>query len=210
LFGPPLVHVRERRRSSIVDAEVVIRGELSPSERLLWAGRPRQGIVFRGSDWFAIPITILWVAFFVFAIINVITESPEVGAAVMGSIMMSLFLLVGIGFGVGRFLIDRWLRARTTYGISSERVLIVCQCFGRKVKSLYLETLTDLALTEYANGSGTIVFGPRGSKSDFYNQTGWHVIGWESRPLFELREGARRVHEMVRDARRAAVTTRTV
>ncbi len=194
-----------------MDAETIIRKELSPSETLLWAGRPRQGIAFRAYDIGLIPFSLLWLAFCVFGFFNVITETPQPGAAVMGAVIMTIMFLVGLFFGFGRFFVDNWLRARTVYGITSERVLIVSHCFRRKVRSLCLDTLHDLTLTEFANGSGTIIFGPVAPKSGWYAQAGWYTQpgwsrwGWEFVPLFELAENARQVYETVRDARRAAI-----
>jgi hypothetical protein len=191
-------------RSSTVNAEAIIRRELSPSEALLWAGRPRLGIVFRAYDLLLVPFTLLWLAMVVGGEINVLMESPP-GAAVAGTVFLSVFFLVGLFFGFGRFFVDRWLRERTVYGVSSERVLIVSHWFRRKVKSLCLDTLIDLTLTESANGSGTITFGPLAPMSGWYVRPGWTGWGWAYIPLFELAEGARQVYETVRDARRAAI-----
>ena len=43
-----------------IDAEDELRSELDNTERLLWAGRPKQGVVFYGIDVFLIPFSILW------------------------------------------------------------------------------------------------------------------------------------------------------
>jgi len=186
-----------------VDPEAIIRGQLSPSEMLLWSGRPRQGIVFRAYDWFLIPSYLLWLAFFAIAFLNVITETPQPVAAAMGAVFVSGFFLAGLLFGFGRFFVDRWLRARTVYGITSERVMIVSHWFQKKVKTICLDTLVDLTLTESAN-AGTITFGPLAPMSGWYAQAGWSSFGWQYVPLFELGEHTRQVYEIVRDARRAA------
>ena len=33
---------------------------LDPGEKLLWAGRPAQGIVFTPLDWYFIPFSVIW------------------------------------------------------------------------------------------------------------------------------------------------------
>jgi hypothetical protein len=191
-----------------VDAQAVIRSQLSPSEQMLWAGRPRQGIVFHTSDLFFIPFMVLWLALCVFGVFNVIAESPDPAGAAVGVIMLTIFFLFGVGFGFGRFFIDRWIRARTVYGISSERILIVIQAFRRTVKSLCLDTLTDVTLTQSANGSGIITFGP---VPPWYwsTQAGWSNWGWGALPMFELADNPREVYETVRNARRIANTGRS-
>src|SRR5262249_50119634 len=70
------------------------------------------------------------------------------------------FVLVGLYIMFGRFLLDVRQRAATTYGVTSERVIIISGLFSRAIKSLNVATLTDLSLSERSNGGGTITFGP--------------------------------------------------
>jgi hypothetical protein len=183
-----------------VNAEAIIQGELSPSETLLWAGRPRLGIVFRGIDGYFIPFSVLILGFSVFWCFGVVAQGDPIGLVVGVPLV-----LLGLYAGFGRFFVDRWLRSRMAYGISSDRVIIVSEWFSRRVRSLCLETLTDLSLTERANGAGRITFGPGLSLYGWHAQSSWLGSGSLSIPMFDLAENARQVYETVRNARRAAI-----
>jgi hypothetical protein len=130
-------------------------GELLDSdERLLWTGRPRQGFFVRAADAFAIPFSVFWTGFAV--IWMVLALKANNGFAVIGVPL----LLIGLYMMVGRFFVDSWQRARTWYGITNHRVLIVSLFFRRNVKSLNLRTLSAVTMTERADGIGSITFGP--------------------------------------------------
>jgi hypothetical protein len=83
------------------------------------------------------------------------------------------FLLVGSHRIFGRFLIDAKQRAKTTYGLTSERIVIVSGLFARNVKSLNLRTLSDVSLNERPDGSGTITFGQGHPYSSWFQGMGW-------------------------------------
>ena len=53
---------------------LVISKELASEERLLWSGRPQQGVVFRRTDLFLIPFSLLWCEFVVFWEATVLTR----------------------------------------------------------------------------------------------------------------------------------------
>lgn len=70
-----------------------------------------------------------------------------------------IFLVVGLYFLVGRFVIDMRARARTPYALTSERVLIFGGLFSHRLTSLSLRNLNEMTLSEKASGEGSIVFG---------------------------------------------------
>jgi hypothetical protein len=60
----------------------------------------------------------------------------------------------------GRFVVDAWLRSKTSYAVTNRRALITRSApFGRFV-SLNLNRLPDMELKDDATGRGTVRFGP--------------------------------------------------
>ena len=59
------------------DLENDLRPNLASDEKLIWTGRPKTGIVFRGSDLFLVPFSLLWGGFAIFWETSVIaTDAP--------------------------------------------------------------------------------------------------------------------------------------
>ena len=183
-----------------VDEE--IRRQLSAGERVLWSGRPVQGIVFRASDVFNIPFSLMWGGFAFFWEWSVVS-SPKAPAffAAWGI----PFVLVGLYLIVGRFFVDAQQRARTYYAVTNERVLIVSGVFRRVVKSLSLRTLTDVSLSEKPNGDGSVTFGAASALSAMYGLFGgWSRTGAQLGPQFDVIPKAKAVYEVIREAQKEA------
>ncbi len=146
------------------EPESKLDGELREREQLLWYGRPKQGIRLRAIDALLIPFSLMWCGFAIFWEVTALT----MGAPFFFALWGIPFVLVGLYFVFGRFLVEAKGREKTYYGVTDERIIIVSGLFSRKVKSLNLRTLSDVSLTEKADGSGTITFGPtrwpRGSR----------------------------------------------
>lgn len=171
---------------------------LERGERLLWAGTPRQGIVFRASDLFQVPFSLLWAGFASFWNWSVwVSDAP-----ILFRLFGLPFLVVGAYVSVGRFWVDARRRARTTYGVTDRRVIIASGVVASALKSLDLQTLSDITLTERADGSGTITFGAGNMLTGMYAGTPWP--GMTQPPAFELIPDARRVYAIVRDAQTAS------
>ncbi|HEY3393526.1 MAG TPA: hypothetical protein VGK58_12520 [Lacipirellulaceae bacterium] len=178
--------------------EDVIRRELSPTEQLLWAGRPRQGFVLRAADSLIIPFSIMWGGFAIFWEANAIA----MGAGWFFALWGIPFVVIGLYLMVGRFWVDARQRAATTYGVTSERIIIISGLLSRNVKSLNIDALPDVSLSERSDGGGVITFLTAPYLHSWFVNAQWPGMGQHIVPNFELAERARDVYEIIRNAQR--------
>ncbi len=171
--------------------------DLGRNEKVLWTGAPRQGLVLRPMDAFVIPFSVVWAG----GVLS-ITMVPKFPQPPMFALFHALFLAVAFYITIGRFIVDIWVRARTTYAVTNERVIIQSGAFTPTVKSLNLRTLSDITLSERPNGSGTITFGPGNPWGAWGNGMRWP--GMPQAPMFDGVPAARSIYELIRDAQRAA------
>jgi Bacterial PH domain len=170
---------------------------LDRGERQLWAGMPRQGLVLRPSDALQIPFSLLWAGFAVFWELSVFRS----GAPLFFVLWGIPFVAVGFFVVIGRFWVDAWRRSRTTYAVTSERVIINSGLFTPTSKSLALRTLSDVTLQERSDGTGTITFGNASPFAAMSAGMSWP--GMPQIPAFEMISDARRVYSIIREAQRA-------
>lgn len=179
------------------DAAELLRVELGLGERLLWAGRPPSGLLLRPVDAFLIPFSVLWSAFIVYWETLVLSGVGPRFFALWGL----LFVAMGAYLLVGRFFMDAHARARTRYGVTDERVLIARGGISRRITSLPLRTLGDVAVDLRRDGSGTITFGTA-SAMQRWQGTAWPGTGRYTLPSFERIPRAREVYNAIRRAQR--------
>ncbi len=184
------------------DAESGIQSELGDGERLLWSGKPRQGIVFRSFDVFLIPFSLVWTGFVVLAVVRALTSD----APLFPALCAVVFVLVGSYLLIGRFILDSKRRGKTSYGVTDERVMIISGLFSRRVESLNLRTLSHLSLSQKRHKSGTITFGPTHPMSWMCSSHAlplWCGMGHPG-SAFEMIENAKDVYNLIRDAQQRA------
>lgn len=167
---------------------------LVKGETLRWSGRPRQGILLRPSDALMIPFSILWAGFAFFWEASVLRDGAPGFFALWGI----PFVLMGLYVTVGRFFLDAARRAKTEYAVTDQRIIIDRGARGT-MTSLELATLGEITVSSSADGSGTIAFGPSNIVTSMYAGTPWP--GVKLPPSFDMIPDARRVYEIIRDAR---------
>lgn len=174
----------------------VLSGRLLPGERIIWSGRPGQGLVLTPRDVFLVPFSLLWCGFAVFWEITAVTGRDAPGFFVLWGAM---FVCIGLYFVAGRFLVDAWLRRGMRYAVTDTRVLIARPApFGR-FTAVSLAQLPDADLSERSSGRGTIRFGPGTSMWGRQNMGLW-TPALDATPQFLMIDDARRVFDIVQKA----------
>jgi hypothetical protein len=178
-----------------------IAGVLDSGESLLWSGAPRQGLLLRPSDALMIPFSLMWGGFAIFWETSVLASNAPVFFALWGI----PFVLVGLYMIVGRFFIDARIRARTYYGLTNRRAIILSGLLSRRTNSLPLRTLADISLEERSDGSGTIMLGRPQPFGWGGGMRWWPGMGQYTTPAFEMIPDAKHVHDELLEAQHAAV-----
>lgn len=175
--------------------EQAIRDALEPGERVLWTGYPKQGLLFRAQDALFVPFSMLWGGFAVFWETSVISSHAPFFFMLWGV----PFVAVGLHMIFGRFFTDAWLRRRTIYAVTEQRVIILTQSLQQRMRSLELAGLAEINISDHGNGSGTIVFGPS-VMAGFMR--GWPGSARNLPPAFERIPRAQDVLRTIRDAQK--------
>lgn len=182
------------------DVSEQLRHVLSAGERLLWSGSPKQGIQLRASDGLMIPFSLMWGGFAIFWEVQVLRSGAPVFFALWGV----PFVLIGLYMIFGRFILDARSRARTFYGLTNERVVIISGLVSRTTTSLSLRNLSDVSLVEHSDGSGTIHLGRPSPYATWMSGMRWPGMSRYEGPMLELLSDANAVHSQILEAQRRA------
>jgi len=172
---------------------------LDRGERVIWSGQPRQGLMLRGIDGFAIPFALLWTSI---PLIGALTAMAGPKGNAFALLPTVPFVLIGLYLLIGRFFVDAAQRRRTDYALTGERIVIVSGLVSRSVRSLALRSLEQVDMSERASGQGTITFGRSAFGS--FALPGWPGMKGYQPPMFEMIPDVAAVAKLVRDAQRAA------
>lgn len=174
------------------DLKTELRQHLNNHENLIWTGQPKTGVVFRTADIFLIPFSLIWCGSAIFWFITAISSDAPIFFSLFGL----PFVIMGLLFVFGRFIIDARQRENTIYGITEERIIIKSGIYNKSVKSLNIRSLSNIEYTEISDGSGTISIGSRNPMMLWGNGMNWWP-GLKSIPQLDLIPEVRKVYNQI-------------
>jgi len=135
-------------------------GQLLSGERIQWRGAPGQGWQFSARDILLIPFGLVWCAFIGSAFIGGLASPPRaVPVDLIFILIPGGMLCVGLFFLFGRFPIDAWLRGRTRYAVTNQRILIARDAPFGSFTAVSLDRIPTVKFDQRSDGSGTLRFG---------------------------------------------------
>ena len=167
------------------DATEIIDACLAPGERLLWAGRPKQGFALRGWDILYWPLYILMAVVGTFVTVMEWRDPGNPGVLVF----VLLWTAAAYYLAIGRFFVDRWQRSTIYYAVTDSRAIILTGESADDIQSVYLSTLKEVTYTHRGDDTGTLEFDRRASspfKAAMTRSVGRHGRAWATdsrRPL---------------------------
>jgi hypothetical protein len=173
---------------------------LSPGERVLWSGRPKQGLALSSRDALLIPFSLMWGGFAIFWNVGVWTDFKTDTADDWFFKLWGLpFLAVGLYLILGRFFHDAWIRRNLLYAVSDRRILVLR---GSNITSRDIKSLPMLDFSEHRDGTGTILFdSDEGGYSMLGRRRGfgdWTLSRSANAQFFRI-QNPRRVYELIRN-----------
>jgi hypothetical protein len=190
-----------------------LQSELLPGETIYWSGQPSRHIVFHAEDFLLIPFSILWFSFVIFwegSVLGIFGSHGDTDLHPPISFFMLLwgipFLCVGFYFFIGRFFYADYMKKRTVFAVTNQRVIAAILPKKKVVSTGFLATLPMLQKKVGRNGFGTLRFAP----ANYANRRSY-PIGTQSMlqsgeiPVFFDIEDVDRVYRLVADLRDQAM-----
>jgi hypothetical protein len=175
-------------------------------EKLLWRGRPQQGLRFGGHDLLAVPFSLIWGG-------GVLVLLISGGFSAAGGFPFVLFPLIfgiaAIYVTVGRLFHDAWIRSRTEYALTDRRIIVFQRGFGGDVTTLDIGKMDQVRFKPRGE-RGDIVFGRSPDLSSFFGTQSFRasfalwVPSLAEIPQFMGVENARRLFDQIEGLRAAA------
>lgn len=153
--------------------------ELAHGEQVLWSGKPDNRRWLYPEDLVLVPFSLIWGGFAIFWETSVLTATSahkDAATRLVFSLWGMPFVLIGLYLILGRVFIRRWLRRRSLYALTDERVLLFSQSWrgSSRVKMIWLSSRPPLEKHIGRNGQGTLCVGQTAPGQRWLGgSTGW-------------------------------------
>lgn len=182
-------------------------GYLRADEKLLWKGRPQQGLRLYGQDAFIIPFSVIWAGL----ALSIFTVGGDglAGAPFPFVLFPLIFGLAGVYITVGRLIHDAWVRSNIEYALTDRRVIILKTGLGSDLTSLDIGRIDQIRFKPRGE-RGDIVFGREPALLSFFaarsvrNSFSLWVPALSDTPQFIGVENARRLFDQIEGLRAQA------
>jgi hypothetical protein len=184
------------------EAQQAVMPQLSSGERLLWAGRPRQGVFLQPQDAMMIPFSVAWGGFAIFWTYT----AWRSGAPLFFVLWGTPFVAIGLYMMFGRFFSDAKARAKTFYAVTDQRILFVRgdSSSNQVVTSVDLKSMGEFTSVRNTDGRGTIVFNTGNQMTQqVAKAAAMFNRGNSTAPTFVQIERVKEVSDLIRHAKDA-------
>jgi hypothetical protein len=115
----------------LADDQIRLQPFMQSDENILWTGHPDRSRIFSSNDLVIVPFSLVWGGFAIFWMAGASSVDP------VFALFGVPFVLIGQYFIWGRFLYKRWDRARTLYGLTDQRVVVL---HGNTLQSTFVSS----------------------------------------------------------------------
>lgn len=143
---------------------------LRPGEEVRWVGRPDPRKMFARGDVFLVPFSLVWCGFAVFWTIGATVQG---GLGWFPLLWGSMFVLIGLYFVVGRFVVKARRKAGRAYVLTDRRAIVL------KPSGEETQALAQASISTHRDRDGShaqVRFTSSGFASGIYENSGMEIF----------------------------------
>ena len=152
-----------------VTDQYTVREKLTPylasGETIQWVGQPDPTKLVTSADKIMIPFSVIWCGFAIFwEVMSLVgpISSQDAGPSLWIFPLFGIpFVLIGLYMLFGRFIAKKYMRQRTYYAVTNQRVMALVELKKPRMNSLFLSALPTINVNSEGTGSGSLVFMPQ-------------------------------------------------
>lgn len=176
----------------------VIEPVLEPGEELVWAGRPRQGVVIRSRDPVTVGVIVLFGLVYFWVIGGSLFDEPTMAEL----IFHLLVLVVVVYFAIGSFFLDAFYRSRLYYALTDKRAIILDTMVVKEAVSILKSDFFLARLNSTEDGRGTIrLDSPTQAVNSMMLGMGRTHAAFGHPPMFFEIEDAQAVYDLIKQTK---------